>query len=167
MIISYLYITLSCIAYKMTNFVKILSKIYKHTIISFILTKLSMSFLTTFSTSQSTKQLKLDQTLSNHLRCRNPNLGLATKARGLQGCEPRGSLGVTLPTPGNVGRCEGMNPHIPKATSTWEMGSRWTPVFLEGDCRGQNSMAWNVPCIIRKLLERRCLNWAHIAHLHI
>ncbi len=26
--------------------------------------------------------------------CRNPSLGLATKAKGLQGCEPRRSLGV-------------------------------------------------------------------------
>jgi hypothetical protein len=51
-------ITLPCIAYKMTNLIKILSKIYKHTVLSFILTKLSMNFLTTLSTSQSTQQLK-------------------------------------------------------------------------------------------------------------
>jgi hypothetical protein len=151
----------------MTNFIKTLSKIYKHTILSFILTKLSMSFLTTLSTSQSTKQLNLDQTLSNHLRCRNPSLGLVTKARGLQGCGPRRSLGVTPHVLGNGGRCEGANPHTPKATPTWEMESRWTPEFLEGDCRGQNSMAWSVPYIIGKLLERRCLKWARIAHLHI
>jgi hypothetical protein len=47
------------------------------------------------------------------------------------------------------------------------MESRWTPEFLEGDCKGQNSMAWSVPYIIGKLLERRCLKWARIAHLHI
>ncbi len=28
-------------------------------------------------------------------RCRNPSFGLATKAKGLQGCGPRGSPGVT------------------------------------------------------------------------
>ncbi len=167
MIILYMYITLSCIAYKMTNFIKILSKIYKHSILSFKLMKLSMSFLTTLSTSQSTKQLNLDQTFSNHLRCCNPNLGLVTKVRGLQGCRPRGSPGVTLHALGNVGRCEGVNPHTPKATPIWEMESRWTSKFLEGDRKGQNSMAWSIPYIIRKLLERRCLKWVYITHLHI
>jgi hypothetical protein len=29
------------------------------------------------------------------LGCRNPSFGLVTKAKGLQGCRPRGSLGVT------------------------------------------------------------------------
>jgi hypothetical protein len=48
--------------------------------------------------------------------CRNPSFGLATKAKGLQGCEPKGSPGVTSGTPGSVGKCEGVNPHTPKAT---------------------------------------------------
>ncbi len=50
--------------------------------------------------------------------CRNPNFGLATKAKGLQGCGLRGSLGVTSHTPGSVRKCEGVNPHTPKATPT-------------------------------------------------
>jgi len=37
--------------------------------------------------------------------------GLATKAKGLQGCGPRGSLGVTSHTRGSVGKCEGVNLH--------------------------------------------------------
>jgi len=41
-----------------------------------------------------------------------------TKAKGLQGCEPRGSLGVTSHTPGTVGKCEEVNLHTPKATFT-------------------------------------------------
>jgi hypothetical protein len=52
------------------------------------------------------------------LYCRNPSFGLATKAKGLQGCRPRESPGVTSHTPGNVGKCEGVNPHTPKATPT-------------------------------------------------
>jgi hypothetical protein len=48
--------------------------------------------------------------------CRNPSFGLATKAKGLQGCGPRGSPGVTSETPGSVGECEGMSLHTPKAT---------------------------------------------------
>ncbi len=51
-------------------------------------------------------------------QCRNPSLGLATKAKGLQGCGPRGSPGVTSHTPGNVRKCEGVNSHTPKATPT-------------------------------------------------
>jgi hypothetical protein len=72
-------------------------------------------------------------------KCRNPSFGLATKAKGLQGCGPRGrKLGsqdkgiprlrakrkpgshITL-LPGvleSVREYEGMNPHTPKATPT-------------------------------------------------
>jgi len=49
---------------------------------------------------------------------RNLSFGLATKAKGLQGCGPRGSSGVTSHTPGSVKKCEGVNPHTPKATPT-------------------------------------------------
>jgi len=50
--------------------------------------------------------------------CRNLNLGVVTKAKGLQGCRPRRSLGVTSHTLGSVRKCEGVNPHTPKATPT-------------------------------------------------
>jgi hypothetical protein len=52
------------------------------------------------------------------VNCRNLSFGLTTKAKGLQGCEPRESPGVTSHTPKNVGKCEGVNPHTPKATPT-------------------------------------------------
>ncbi len=39
-----------------------------------------------------------------------------TKAKGLQGCGPKGTPGVTSRTPGSVGKCEGVNPHTPKTT---------------------------------------------------
>jgi hypothetical protein len=45
------------------------------------------------------------------------------------------------------------------------MESRWTPETSESDCRGQTSMDCGVPYIIGKLLERRCLKWAFLAHL--
>ncbi len=48
--------------------------------------------------------------------CRNPSFGLATKAKGLQGCGPKGSPEVISGTPGSVGKCEEVNPHTPKAT---------------------------------------------------
>jgi hypothetical protein len=49
-----------------------------------------------------------------HYYCRNPNLGLMTKARAYNCVGQEGNLGVTSHAPGNVGECEGMNPHIPK-----------------------------------------------------
>jgi len=53
---------------------------------------------------------------SKVVRCRNFSFGLTTKAKGLQGCEPRESSEVTSHTPENVGKCEGVNLHTPKAT---------------------------------------------------
>ncbi len=35
------------------------------------------------------------QFLAPYSGCRNPSFGLATKAKGLQGCGPKGSPGVT------------------------------------------------------------------------
>jgi hypothetical protein len=99
--------------------------------------------------------------------CRNPNFGLATKAKGLQGCGPRKSPGVTSHTPESVGKCEGVNPHTPKATPTLGDGVSWSPETSESDFRGQNSMACGVLYIIGKLLELKCLKWARIAHLDI
>jgi len=45
-------------------------------------------------------------------------LGSRPRQKGLQGCGPRGSLGVTSETPRCVGECEGMSHHTPKATPT-------------------------------------------------
>jgi len=56
--------------------------------------------------------------LNQYYICCNPSLGLATKEKGLQGCGPKGSLGVTSHTPLSVRKCEGMNPHTPKAIPT-------------------------------------------------
>jgi hypothetical protein len=41
--------------------------------------------------------------------CCNPSFGLTTKAKGLQGCGPRGSPGVTSHTLGSVRKCEGVS----------------------------------------------------------
>jgi len=72
--------------------------------------------------------------------CHNPNLGLATKAKGLQGCGPRGGLGVTLHAFGSIRKCEEVNLHTPKATAIWEMESRWTLESSKNNFMGQNSM---------------------------
>jgi hypothetical protein len=47
--------------------------------------------------------------------CRNPNLGVATKARG---CKVAGQE----KKPGSERKCEGLNPHTPKEASTLGVG---------------------------------------------
>jgi hypothetical protein len=47
------------------------------------------------------------------------------------------------------------------------MESQWTPKTSETDLRGQISMACGALYINGKLLKRRCLKWARIAHLDI
>jgi len=47
-------------------------------------------------------------------QCRDPSLGLVTKAKGSQGCGPRLSSGVTFSCPGSAKECEGKKPHTPK-----------------------------------------------------
>jgi len=46
--------------------------------------------------------------------CRNPNFGLATKARGCKVVSHKGSLGVMPHAPRSARECEGINPHTPK-----------------------------------------------------
>ncbi len=65
--------------------------------------------------------------------CRNPSLGLATKAKGLQGCDQKEVWELSQEqaresrqekareshhTPGSVRKCEGVSLHTPKATPT-------------------------------------------------
>jgi len=85
--------------------------------------------------------------------CRNLSFGLTTKAKGLQGCGPRESPGVTS--------------HAPKVTPNLGDGVPVDSRIFRERFRGQNSMSCGVFYIIEKLLERRCLKWALIAHLDI
>jgi hypothetical protein len=48
------------------------------------------------------------------LVCRNPNLGLMTKARGYKVAGQEGSPKVMPHAPGSARECEGIDPHIPK-----------------------------------------------------
>jgi hypothetical protein len=54
--------------------------------------------------------------------CRNPNLGLATKARGLQGCGPKKGPRSHFTCSRECKKFEGMNPHTPKGTSMLGVG---------------------------------------------
>jgi len=50
--------------------------------------------------------------------CCNPSLEFMTKARACKGVGQEGSSGVTFHVLGSVGKCEGMNSHTSKWTST-------------------------------------------------
>ncbi len=56
---------------------------------------------------------------------------------------------------------------LPRQLPLWEMESRWTPKTSKSNLRGQTSISCDVLYIIGKLLKRRCLKWARIAHLDI
>jgi hypothetical protein len=56
---------------------------------------------------------------------------------------------------------------LPRQLPLSEMESQRILESLEGDFKGQNSMAWKVPYIIKKLLERKCLKWARMTHFNI
>jgi hypothetical protein len=120
--------------------------------------------------------------------CRNPSFGLTTKAKGLQGCGPKGKKPGTQGKgiakvqakrkPGSHitysrycnkvwGSVREWTLTLPRQLPLWEMESRWTPETSKSELRGQNSMACGLIYIIGKLLERRCLKWARIAHLNI
>jgi hypothetical protein len=46
--------------------------------------------------------------------CRNPTLGLTTKARACKSASQESNPGITFHAFGSVGACEGVNPHTPK-----------------------------------------------------
>jgi hypothetical protein len=50
----------------------------------------------------------------NIAMCRNPSLGLTTKAKDCKSASQEGSPRVISHAPRSVGECEGMNPHTPK-----------------------------------------------------
>jgi hypothetical protein len=55
--------------------------------------------------------------------CRNPSLGLVTKAKGCKVAGQERSPGIMSHSPGNARECEGIDPHTPKGTPTLGVGS--------------------------------------------
>jgi hypothetical protein len=74
-------------------------------------------------------------------------------------------LGATFHVLGNVGECEGMNPHTPKWAFTLGIEVLMTLEFSRRNCKGKKSLDWRVNYIIRKFLEHKCLKWACMTHL--
>jgi hypothetical protein len=93
------------------------------------------------------------------------------QGKGVARVRAKRKPGSHIKTPGSARKCEGVGPHTPKATPMLGVGESWspkrTPETSERVLRGQDSMAWCALYINGKLLKRRCLKWARIAHLDI
>jgi len=59
--------------------------------------------------------------------CCKPSFGFATKAKGLQGCGPRRSPGVTSHTPRSVRKCEGVRGSESSHSQGNSHFRRWSP----------------------------------------
>jgi hypothetical protein len=97
--------------------------------------------------------------------CRNPNLGFTTKVRACKGASQKWAQESHFMLLGVQESVKEWTPTLPNELPLWELESQWTPEFLEGDCRGQNSLDWKGPYIIGKILELRCLKCARMTHL--
>ncbi|CAK9880080.1 unnamed protein product [Sphagnum jensenii] len=93
------------------------------------------------------------------------------QGKGVARVRAKRKPGSHIKTPGSARKCEGVDPHTPKATPMLGVGESWspkrTPETSERVLRGQNSMAWCALYIDGKLSKCRCLKWARIAHLDI
>jgi hypothetical protein len=96
--------------------------------------------------------------------CRNPNLGLVTKARACKGVGQEWAQELHFMFQGVQESVREWTPTLLNELPLWELQSQWIPEFLEGECRGKKSLDLEVPYIIRKLLECRCLKWARMTH---
>jgi hypothetical protein len=90
--------------------------------------------------------------------CHNLSLGLMTKARVCKGASQEGSPRVWESV-------REWTLTLLSELPLWESEYRWTPRFWKRNCRGQSPLDWDVPYIIKKLLECKCLKWACMTHL--
>jgi hypothetical protein len=95
----------------------------------------------------------------------NPSLGLATKARACKGENQEGSPWIISHAPRSAGECEGINPHTPKWAPTLGIGVPMDSQIFKERLQGQNPLDWDIPYIIEKFLELKCLKWDHMTHL--
>jgi hypothetical protein len=104
----------------------------------------------------------------NDIGCCNPNLGFATKAKGLaRGRNKWETRETHLILPGVQESVREWTLTLPRQLPLGELESRWTPEFSWNDFRGQNPLVYKNIYIIEKLLKRRRLKWARITHLDI
>ncbi len=93
------------------------------------------------------------------------SFGLLTKARVCEGVGQVWRLGVTFHAPGMWESVREWTPTLPSELPLWELESRWILEFSKNNCRGQNPLDCSFFYIIGKILESKCLKWAHMTHL--
>jgi hypothetical protein len=74
--------------------------------------------------------------------CRNPNLGLMTKARVCIGANQEWSSRITFHALKSVGKCEGMNSHTPKWVPTLGVGVLMDSQIFRGWLQGVKIPCW-------------------------
>jgi hypothetical protein len=99
--------------------------------------------------------------------CRNPNLGLAIKARGCKVAGQEGDPKVTSHAPESAKSVREWALTLPSELQCWELESQMDSRIFRVRCKGQNSSPRRVLYIIEKILKFKCLKWACIAHLDI
>jgi hypothetical protein len=92
-------------------------------------------------------------------------LSLRLRQRACKVAGQEGNPRVTLHVPGSVKSVTEWTLRLPRQLPLWEMESQWTPEFLKGNFRGQNSLDWRIRYTIGKFLKFRCLKWARMTHL--
>jgi hypothetical protein len=99
--------------------------------------------------------------------CRNPSLGLTTKARGCKVVAQEGDQKSLHMLPG-MHKMWGNEPsHSQVNSHVGSWSPKWIPESSKRNGRGQNSLPWRVIYIIEKILKCKCLKWACIVHLNI
>jgi hypothetical protein len=97
--------------------------------------------------------------------CRNPSFGLATKSKVCKVVSQNWAQKSHFMLLGVQESVREWTPTLPSELPFCELKSQWTPKFLEGNCKGQNSFDWKVLYIIEKLLELKYLKWVRMTHL--
>jgi len=104
---------------------------------------------------------------AGHHFCRNPSLGLLTKARAGKSAGQEGGQETHFILLGLQESAKEWTLTLPRQLPLGELESRWTPKSLGSNYRGQNPLDSRVLYIIGYLLKRRCLKWACMTHLDI
>jgi len=88
--------------------------------------------------------------------CRNPDLGLTTKARAYEGVGQEWARESHFMLLGMQESVREWTLTLPNELPLWELESQWTPEFSKGDYKGQNSLDCEVLYITGNLLKFRC-----------
>jgi hypothetical protein len=74
----------------------------------------------------------------HHVKCHNPNLGLATKARACKVLGQEGGPEITSHAPGSAKSVREWTLTLLSELPFRELESQWTSISSNGDCSGQN-----------------------------